>query len=483
MSRIFLIMMLITAAVLAGSCNMAAQSTAAQPVDQISTPAEGITCDELVTLAETTVGLVCDGIGRNQACYGNRLVSVDFAPDSNLIFNKSGDIIDLVSIRRLSTSPLNMNTRDWGIAVLKAQANLPDALPGQNVTFLLFGDTTVDTPSPDMRAVTVSTRIGGSACADAPNNGVLIQSPQGSQVAMNINGADVTLGSTAFVTTNSETQRMTFAVLEGEGIITAFNTTQIVMPGQKTGIQLGGGPDRLQASGPPNEPAPYDPTTLINLPTNLLDRPIVVPPPLEVTVTPTQDSTPRVTITARPSGNVRTGDDTVYRAITSLPNGATALIVGRSNQGTGWFLIQLDDGRTGWVAPSIVSTSGDLSGVPFVQPPPRPTNTPIPPTATQAGPIGPNLRADANPIGYRDCTNIRWDVDNISQVYFEGQGVTGHDSRQVCPGKTTTYTLLVVLLDGTQRTYPITITVEAICGNSVCEPGETYSTCSADCLG
>ncbi|MFN8452833.1 MAG: hypothetical protein U0521_30535, partial [Anaerolineae bacterium] len=74
MSRIFLIMMLITAAVLAGSCNMAAQSTAAQPVDQISTPAEGITCDELVTLAETTVGLVCDGIGRNQACYGNRLV-------------------------------------------------------------------------------------------------------------------------------------------------------------------------------------------------------------------------------------------------------------------------------------------------------------------------------------------------------------------------------------------------------------------------
>ncbi|MFN8451094.1 MAG: hypothetical protein U0521_21580 [Anaerolineae bacterium] len=41
MSRIFLIMMLITAAVLAGSCNMAAQSTAAQPVDQISTPRRG----------------------------------------------------------------------------------------------------------------------------------------------------------------------------------------------------------------------------------------------------------------------------------------------------------------------------------------------------------------------------------------------------------------------------------------------------------
>ena len=113
-------------------------------------------------------------------------------------------MVDLLAVRRLSTSPLNMNTRDWGIAVVKAQANLPDALPGQNVTFLLFGDTTVDNPSPDMRAVTVSTRIGGTNCADAPNTGVLIQSPQGSQVAMNINGADVTLGSTAFVTTNSK---------------------------------------------------------------------------------------------------------------------------------------------------------------------------------------------------------------------------------------------------------------------------------------
>ncbi|MFN8451092.1 MAG: hypothetical protein U0521_21570 [Anaerolineae bacterium] len=149
-----------------------------------------------------------------------------------------------------------------------------------------------------------------------------IQSPQGSQVAMNINGADVTLGSTAFVTTNSDTQRMTFAVLEGEGIITAFNTTQIVMPGQRPASSRGG-PDGLRASGPPNEPALTTRRRWLTCQANLLDRPIVVPPPLEVTVTPTQDSTPRVTITALPSGNVRTGDDTVYRAITSLPNGTT----------------------------------------------------------------------------------------------------------------------------------------------------------------
>src|SRR5215207_9685587 len=186
-SRITLLIVLLLATLLvAAGCNMAEQSTVAQPAAQISTPPPDVTCDQLVTLAETTVGLVCDGLGRNQACYVNRLISVDFQPNSGLTFQASGDTVDLLAVRRLSTSPLNTQTRDWGIAVIKAQANLPDALPGQNVTFLLYGDTTVDNPSPNMNAVTVSTRIGSTNCEEAPDSGVLIQSPEGSEVLMNI---------------------------------------------------------------------------------------------------------------------------------------------------------------------------------------------------------------------------------------------------------------------------------------------------------
>jgi hypothetical protein len=75
--------------------------------------------------------------------------------------------------------------------------------------------------------------------------------------------------------------------------------------------------------------------------------------------------------------------------------------------------------------------------------------------------IGPNLRADENPIIYPDtCTFVRWDVDNIQSVYFEGQPVIGHDAREVCPTQETTYTLLVVLLDGSRKTFPITIQVQ-----------------------
>src|SRR5215217_6933455 len=115
-SRInLLILLLLATLIVAAGCNMAEQSSIAQASAQISTPDPEITCEQLVTLAETTVGLVCDGIGRNQACYGNRLVSVDFAPNSGFTFQQSGDTVDLLAVRRLSTSPLNIRTRDWGI--------------------------------------------------------------------------------------------------------------------------------------------------------------------------------------------------------------------------------------------------------------------------------------------------------------------------------------------------------------------------------
>ncbi len=93
-----------------------------------------------------------------------------------------------------------------------------------------------------------------------------------------------------------------------------------------------------------------------------------------VTITPTEDSTPRVTIapSGGGSGNFRQGDSTLFGIITSLPNGTTAQILGISNRGTGWYQIQLDNGQIGWVAPSIVIPSGDLTNLPRIQPPPQP---------------------------------------------------------------------------------------------------------------
>ncbi len=466
-SRIVSFILLLVAVLLVTSCNMSAQSSVAQPVEQISTAPADISCDQLVTLAETSVGLVCNGIGRNQACYGNHLVSVGFRPDSNLKFVQAGDKVDLLAITRLSTSPLNMQTKDWGIAVVKAQANLPDALPGQNVTFLLYGDTTLDNPSPDMHAVTVSTRIGSSNCTEVPDSAVLIQSPDGMQVAMNINGADVTLGSTAYVTASLETKRMTFAVLEGQGIISANGITQVVNPGMKTGIPLGGA-DGLHADGPPSEPSPYDITLIGNSPVKLLDRQIVIPPPGEANQT-TNTPTPQQQVVATTCAP-RT--DWPFRYVIQRGDFLSSIAL-KLNMRT-------DDLQFG---NCIANPNQLIAGQSIMVPRPLATNTPPPPTVTptSAAMSGPNLRADKNPIAYGDCTNIKWDVDNVQSVYFEGQGVGGHDSRQVCPDQTTTYSLLVIASDGSRHPFQITLNVQAVCGNNVCEPGENSNSCSSDC--
>ncbi len=83
----------------------------------------------------------------------------------------------------------------------------------------------------------------------------------------------------------------------------------------------------------------------------------------------------------------------------------------------------------------------------------------------------PNLRADASTVGPGQCTTIRWDIDGVSAVYFidggNTQGVGGHDSRNVCPGGTTTYTLRVVYTNNTSSDFPITINVSGAPSYSV----------------
>ena len=80
-----------------------------------------------------------------------------------------------------------------------------------------------------------------------------------------------------------------------------------------------------------------------------------------------------------------------------------------------------------------------------------PTHTPTP-TATTTETPGTVISfvVDNTSINYGECTTIRWDVENISGVYFQDVGVTGHESRKVCPTKTETYTLQVEHAGGTE---------------------------------
>lgn len=103
---------------------------------------------------------------------------------------------------------------------------------------------------------------------------------------------------------------------------------------------------------------------------------------------------------------------------------------------------------------------GDVVWVGIQVPNPNPPPPPPPPPPPS---LNPNLRADSNWINAGQCTTVRWDIDNVKAVYFidggNSQGVSGHDSRVVCPTVTTTYTLRVVDTNNVSHDFPITINV------------------------
>lgn len=99
-------------------------------------------CPAIVDAALTATDEACQGIGRNQACYGSTNVTAQPQPDAGeFVFQRQGDVVDVAALRSLRMSPIDVDAGTWGVALLRVQANLPYTLPGQTVTVLLFGDT------------------------------------------------------------------------------------------------------------------------------------------------------------------------------------------------------------------------------------------------------------------------------------------------------------------------------------------------------
>jgi hypothetical protein len=116
------------------------------------------TCSDLVEQALAEVNNSCEGIERNEACYGYDLVraafQTDMPPD---FFTQPADVTSIVELETIATSPLDATHATWGVAVLSIQANLPDTLPGQNVTFILLGETEVENAVEPATIVTATT--------------------------------------------------------------------------------------------------------------------------------------------------------------------------------------------------------------------------------------------------------------------------------------------------------------------------------------
>lgn len=226
--------------------------TGAQPADDRTAQQQAQTCDTVLKLALETMQSSCSGVGRNQACYGNNQVTATPATDQPLVFEKSGDKVAIQNIKSLITSPLDMAKGTWGLSLLKVQANLPETLPGQNVLFLVYGDTSIQNNSGDMRAFYFSTGLGATQCQNAPKDGILVRAPKHTEVTFNANGVDIKIASTVALRAERG-KEMRVHLIEGTATISAFGQAQTIEPGQGVILPLGG-PNGDEAAGPPSEP-------------------------------------------------------------------------------------------------------------------------------------------------------------------------------------------------------------------------------------
>lgn len=238
--------------------------------------AQGQTCSELVEQAVAAVQDACADTGRNQACYGN--VALEATPRAGaeaFVFEEQGDLVSVADIDRLTLSSLDEEEGVWGVALLRIQANIPDTLPGQNVTFLLFGDVELqnavaadaDSELTPMQAFYFRAGLDDSACAEAPSSGILIQTPEGAgTINLRANEVDIALGSTAYLQAETGAE-MIISVIEGEAQVTAAGETVTVPAGMQVGIPVD---EELRASGEPGEPQPYEAEALAALPLTAL---------------------------------------------------------------------------------------------------------------------------------------------------------------------------------------------------------------------
>lgn len=211
-------------------------------------------CQALIDRAIQASGSFCDETDSNNVCYGNTTIKAELVPNITRRFSERGDIVAVNELKRLTASPLNLDTKEWGIAVFKIIANLPRSLPGETVTMVVFGNATLDNASGNLESFYFSSELGQIACEKVPYDGLLVNSPDGGGIRFNINGAELTLIGKASIKA-IKNEKMEVAVYKGSARIVSEDQEQYFGAGQKVSVDLGG-ENGNQATSGPSEPQP-----------------------------------------------------------------------------------------------------------------------------------------------------------------------------------------------------------------------------------
>ncbi len=149
-------------------------------------PAQTGDCAQVARSVMTAVQEVCDGLKRDHICYGN--VSIEAQPAagvSDLRFTQQGDTANIQDVGSLKLKSLDINSSEWGVALMKVKASLADD-SAQNVTILLFGNVEVKNQGADLGNLPMTVRSAANVrlrpVASAPLVGSL---PVNSDVVAN----------------------------------------------------------------------------------------------------------------------------------------------------------------------------------------------------------------------------------------------------------------------------------------------------------
>ena len=211
-------------------------------------------CQVLINRAIEASDSYCGATGSNNVCYGNTTIRAELAPNATKRFSERGDIVAVNELRRLSAAPLNLQNNEWGIAVFKVIANLPRSLPGETVTLIVFGNTTLDNTSGTLESFYFSSELGQITCQAVPFDGLMITSPDGTGIQINVNGAELTLMGNASLKA-IKNGRMEVSLLSGSGRIVSNGQEQYFGAGQTVSVGLGG-ENGVQSISGPSAPEP-----------------------------------------------------------------------------------------------------------------------------------------------------------------------------------------------------------------------------------
>jgi hypothetical protein len=189
-----------------------------------------------------------------------------------------------------------------------------------------------------------------------------------------------------------------------------------------------------------------------------------------------------VRASTRNSVQVRVGPGENRSAIAWMPPNVDVDVYGyaQADDGSFWWQVDRDQAAPGsaaneaWIAQAGVETSGDCDTdaievamappvIPIAtEPPEPPPSSSSSSSSSSSGPIRTAdyeiwFRADRTSLNAGECTFVRWDLEGIDSVYYNGYPAVGHSESYECPTSTTTYELRVLLRNGQTRYEYVTV--------------------------